>query len=259
MIEFIALAEQCGSQVEPAVMASIVDTESNFNPYAIGVVGGSIKQPTNYVDAVKAVRLLRSQGKNFSVGLAQVNKVNFTTYNLNERNMFDPCTNLRAGSSIFAKCLQRADRKYGNQYSYDGKLRLAMSCYYSGNFKTGFRVDFKGQPPYVTKVYSKIAGYRVNGQQYVQPEAVPVSLPTNGEDLAAYAQKAQNAMGVQNIQASLSARLSTAKAIGVIDQGLASAQKLEAEEKEDDIFNGDVFSTPSSDLFGRVNHSLSSI
>lgn len=256
MIEFIALAEQCGSQVEPAVMASIVATESNFNPYAIGVVDGSIKQPRNYVDAVKAVRLLRSQGKNFSVGLAQVNKVNFATYNLNERNMFDPCTNLRAGSSIFAKCLQRADNKYGSQHSYDGKLRLAMSCYYSGNFKTGFKVDFKGQPPYVTKVYSKIAGYRNNSQQLVQPKVDPTPLPTNGNDLAAYA---QNAMSVPNTQVLLNSRLSAAKAIGAVDQGLAAAQKLEAEQKENDIFNKDVFSAPSSDLFGRVNPSLSSI
>lgn len=249
MIEFIALAEQCGSQVEPAVMASIVATESNFNPYAIGVVDGSIKQPKNYVDAVKAVRLLRSQGRNFSVGLAQVNKVNFATYNLNERNMFDPCTNLRAASSIFAKCLQRANNKYGSQYSYDGKLRLAMSCYYSGNFKTGFRADFKGQPPYVTKVFSKVNGYR-NTRQQALPQSLPLTLPSNSNDLAAYAQNANKVNSVE--KELLTTRLNAAKVIGEVSQGLVDVQVKNSKES---VFTGDVFAAPSTDLFSARNQS----
>lgn len=249
MLDFLAVAQQCAVDVEPAVMSAIVHTESNFNPYAIGVVDGSIKQPTNYVDAVKAVRLLRSQGKNFSVGLSQVNKVNFQTYNMNERNMFDPCTNLRAGSSIFANCLKRADSKYGSKHSYDGKLRLAMSCYYSGNFKTGFRADFKGQPPYVTKVFSKVNGYRNNRQQAL-PQSLPLALPSNSNDLAAYAQNANNANTTQ--KELLITRLSAAKVIGEVNQGLADVQVKNSEEA---VFTGDVFAAPSTDLFSARNQS----
>jgi len=245
VLDFIVLAQQCAPQVEPAVMSAIVDRESGFNPYAIGVVDSAIKQPTNYVDAVKAVRLLRSQGKNFSVGLSQVNKINFATYNMTERNMFDPCTNLRAGSSIFANCLKRADSKYGDN-SYDGKLRLAMSCYYSGNFKTGFKVDFKGQAPYVTKVYSKVIGYRNNRQQAL-PQSMPMQLPTNSSDLAAYAQNAQKVKQVNNVQKELlNTRLNAAKVIGEFNQGLADVQVKNIKES---VFNGDVFSVPTTGLF----------
>lgn len=256
MLDFVVLAQQCAPQVETAVMSAIVDRESGFNPYAIGVVNGSIKQPTNYVDAVKAVRLLRSQGKNFSVGLSQVNKINFSTYNMTERNMFDPCTNLRAGSSIFANCLKRADSKYGSS-SYDGKLRLAMSCYYSGNFKTGFKADFKGQPPYVAKVYSKIAGYRNSIQNTVRPQAIPLPLPNSSNDLAAYAQNAQNVKRVNNVQNNneqkeLVTRLTAAKVIGEANQALADVQVKNVKES---VFNGDVFAAPTTDLFSARNQS----
>lgn len=249
MFDFLAVAQQCAVDVEPAVMSAIVHTESNFNPYAIGVVGGSIKQPTNYVDAVKAVRLLREQGRNFSVGLAQVNKINFKTYNMNERNMFDPCTNLRAGSSIFANCLKRADSQYGSKHSYDGKLRLAMSCYYSGNFKTGFRADFKGQPPYVTKVFSKVNGYR-NTRQQALPQSLPLTLPSNSNDLAAYAQNANKANSVE--KELLTTRLNAAKVIGEVNQGLADVQVKNSKES---VFTGDVFAAPSTDLFSARNQS----
>lgn len=250
MFDFLAVAQQCAVDVEPAVMSAIAQTESDFNPYAIGVVNGSIKQPTNYVDAVKAVRLLREQGKNFSVGLMQVNKINFKTYNMNERNMFDPCTNIRAGSSIFANCLKRADSKYGSKHSYDGKVRLAMSCYYSGNFKTGFRVDFKGQPPYVTKVFSKVNGYR-NARQQAMPQSLPLELPSNSNDLAAYAQNANTTDNVNIAQKELlTTRLNDAKVVGEINQDLENVQVQNSKES---VFTGDVFAAPSTDLFSARN------
>lgn len=246
MFDFLAVAQQCAVDVEPAVMSAIAQTESDFNPYAIGVVNGSIKQPTNYVDAVKAVRLLREQGKNFSVGLMQVNKINFKTYNMNERNMFDPCTNIRAGSSIFANCLKRADSKYGSKHSYDGKVRLAMSCYYSGNFKTGFRVDFKGQPPYVTKVFSKVNGYR-NARQQAMPQSLPLELPSNSNDLAAYAQNANNAQ-----KELLTTRSNAAK---VVDETSQNLEDVQVQDSKESVFTGDVFAAPSTDLFSARNQS----
>src|SRR5690606_3457574 len=42
---------------------------------------------------------------------------------------FDACPNLRAGSRILADCYRRAGEDWGK----------ALSCYYSGNFVTGFR------------------------------------------------------------------------------------------------------------------------
>lgn len=158
-MDFYALVQQCSPHINPKVAAAIVHTESRFNPFAIGVVGGAVKQPTNINTAVQAVRELSKAGANYSVGIAQINQSNFAKYGLNESNMFDPCSNLRVGASIFNDCLNLAAKTYPKT-TYDGKLRLAASCYYSGNFKGGFRQDFAGQPPYVAKFYKHLNLYR---------------------------------------------------------------------------------------------------
>ena len=87
----------CAIAVPPEQMSAIVRTESSAHPFAIGVVGGRLsRQPQSLVEAVTTVKLLRKGNFNYSVGMAQVNQVNFSAYQLHEGNMFDPCTNLQA-------------------------------------------------------------------------------------------------------------------------------------------------------------------
>jgi hypothetical protein len=80
------------------------------------------------------------------MGLMQVNRYNLKSYGLDYRTVFDPCTNVRTGAAILSDCFKRT----GGRGQTD--LQKAFSCYYSGNFRTGFRADFKGQPPYVVKI-----------------------------------------------------------------------------------------------------------
>ena len=118
----------CPVAVEPAHMQAVVATESSGNPFAIGVVGHRLsRQPRNQAEALAVVQELRNQGLNYSVGLAQVNKVNFAAYGLSDSNLFDPCANLTAGSRILQAC-------YAQYAAWD----RAYSCYYSGNPYTGF-------------------------------------------------------------------------------------------------------------------------
>ncbi len=121
----------CTDLAVPAdVMRHVVQVESSFNPYAIGVVGGRLaRQPRSLNEALVTARALESAGRNFSLGLAQVNKHNFVRQGLHtHERAFDPCANLRAGARILAECHQRADGDWGK----------AFSCYYSGNFTTGY-------------------------------------------------------------------------------------------------------------------------
>lgn len=120
-------------------MSAIVRVESNAHPFAIGVVGGYLsRQPATKEEAMKTVKMLREQNRNFSVGLAQVNKTNFSKYSLTDENLFEPCANLLAGSKILKDCYE--DYK---------DWEKAYSCYYSGNAITGFRHG------YVRKVKEK--------------------------------------------------------------------------------------------------------
>ena len=112
------------------VMQHVMRVESGFNPYAIGVVGGRLaRQPRNLPEAVATARMLEQGGFNFSLGLAQVNRYNLARYGLGSyEKAFSACDNVRAGSRILRECYQRA-----------GDWGKALSCYYSGNFVTGFR------------------------------------------------------------------------------------------------------------------------
>lgn len=144
---FNDLAQQCSSGVHPNTLQAVARVESGFNPYAIGVVKGRLqRQPRNLAEAISTAKSLHAQGKNFSMGLMQVNRYNLPAYGLNYETVFDPCKNINAGAKILKSCFDRAGGK-GQE-----ALQKAFSCYYSGNFRFGFKSDFKGQPPYVTKI-----------------------------------------------------------------------------------------------------------
>jgi type IV secretion system protein VirB1 len=51
---------------------------------------------------------------------------------------FDACTNLAAMQSVLSSCFDTA-RKASTSPGSQAALRQALSCYYSGNFTTGFR------------------------------------------------------------------------------------------------------------------------
>jgi len=129
-----------GLAVPPTVMEHVVRVESSFNPYAIGVVGGRLaRQPRNLAEALSTARMLEDRGYNFSLGLAQVNRSNFARQGLDSyEKAFDVCPNLQAGSRILAECYSRSGSDWGK----------AFSCYYSGNFTTGYRHG------YVQKVFA---------------------------------------------------------------------------------------------------------
>lgn len=143
MIPGIELAA-CGPLAIPIdVMTHVVHVESSGNPFAIGVVGGRLlRQPRNLAEAAATVRMLEANGHNYSIGLAQVNRVNFQRFGLDTPEKgFDVCNNVAAGASILSECLQRNDGRWGD----------AFSCYYSGNARTGYAHG------YVQKVFSAMA------------------------------------------------------------------------------------------------------
>lgn len=161
----------CQNLAVPAeVMQHVVNVESSSNPYAIGVVGGQlVRQPQNLDEAIATVQMLESKGYNFSVGLAQVNRANFGKYGLDTyEKAFSMCGNLAAGSRILAGCYASAGGDWGK----------AFSCYYSGNFTTGYRDG------YVQKIYDSMGrGMRLASNSTPVAQAIPLqtqALPQGG-------------------------------------------------------------------------------
>jgi type IV secretion system protein VirB1 len=167
--------------ISPEVMQHVAQVESGANPYAIGVVGGQLaRQPRNMDEALATARMLESKGYNFSVGIAQVNRANLGRYGLDTyRKAFNTCNNLAVGAQILAHCYRRAHADWGK----------AFSCYYSGNFSTGFRDG------YVQKVYASINRRAVKrGAPTTLADHVIPFKTTAGTDLAAQASSRDKAL-----------------------------------------------------------------
>lgn len=148
----------CPNLAVPAeVMQHVVNVESSRNPYAIGVVGGQlVRQPQNLGEAVATAQMLESKGYNYSLGVAQVNRNNLGRYGLDTfEKAFDVCPNLVAGSQILAQCYASAGGDWGK----------AFSCYYSGNFTTGYNDG------YVQKIFESMAR-----QSALATNAIPIPL-----------------------------------------------------------------------------------
>ena len=146
---FMVLAQQCAPDVAPATMAAVVRVESDFNPYAIGVVHGRLqRQPASLAEAVATARALDAAGWNYSTGLAQVNRSNWMRFGLTPGTAFDPCRNLAAGAAIFQGCFERARWIHAQAQE---ALRSGLSCYTSGDFSTGYRTG------YVQRVVAHVA------------------------------------------------------------------------------------------------------
>lgn len=162
MFDFLLWAQQCAPDIHQDTLRRIVRVESGFNPYAIGVVGGHLeRQPRNRDEAVSTAQWLESHGFNYSAGLAQVNKANFARYGLTLETVFDICPNLQAGGAILKDCFVRTLKTQNDEQR---ALRDAFSCYYSGNFTTGY------QQGYVLRIVSSDRANRKRG----------LAIPTKG-------------------------------------------------------------------------------
>ena len=149
---FAALAMACAPLVHASTAHAIVALESGFNPHAIGVVGGVLeREPRSRAEALATASRLQAKGWNFSVGLGQINVGNFARLGLTLETAFEPCANLAAMQAVLAECFDRASGKASRTTSDQAALRRALSCYYSGNFTTGF------DHGYVRRVVSRAA------------------------------------------------------------------------------------------------------
>lgn len=184
----LALAQECAINVHPQTMAAIVRVESSGNPFAIGVVKGRLaRQPRNKDEAIATARALEQGGWNFSMGVGQVNRYNLAKYGLTYETVFEPCSNLKAASAILAECYQRAANSKAHK---DNALGAALSCYYSGNFVTGYRHG------YVQKVVARAQTAATASSAAATPKAMPIpAIPVipNGQSGQSTAQPAAKA------------------------------------------------------------------
>lgn len=166
----LSLFAQCAADVAPATLHTLIGVESSRNPYAIAVVYDKktkeeeklhFSQPTNEEDARNVITALQNVSyRSYSVGLMQVNSTNFKTYGITNENMFNACKNIEAGAGIFKACYAEA-KKNNSTKNEQELLRIASSCYYSGNETRGF-IKEKNGTSYVDRINATVAkNYKV--------------------------------------------------------------------------------------------------
>ena len=141
----------CGQTVEPSTLRAIMRVESGGYAYAINVNGVAVQppQPRSAAEATATAARFIKRGYSVDLGLMQVNSRNLASLGYTIAQMFDPCTNIRAGASILtADYLSAITTRPDPQTA----LRAALSAYNTGSFERGF---FNG---YVAKYYGPNAG-----------------------------------------------------------------------------------------------------
>lgn len=182
---FLALAMRCAPGVHPDTSLDVGRVESGLNPYAIaeiipkserkpGSKGFITHLPEDIKEALSIVRSIEKKNRAYSVGLMQITSANFKRLNVNAEKLFSPCENLSAFETIITDCWLRA-----------GTLKKSLSCYYSGSFETGQKIETSlNNTSYVQRI-----GYPSADKKYVVPGTKDDQLQENNTNVHSYEQK----------------------------------------------------------------------
>jgi len=148
--EFRAVAAACAPDIPLATLRAIARAESAFHPYALsldhprrtareqGFGAGEIflaRQPTDLAEARAWTHWLLERGRSVSIGLVQISTQHAADLGITVDQLFDPCTNLRAGARVLTAEYQRAAAVRGEGQD---ALQQALSKYNSGSSTLGF-------------------------------------------------------------------------------------------------------------------------
>jgi type IV secretion system protein VirB1 len=149
LVEFHRIAATCAPGVPLVTLRAIARAESAFHPYAVslnyprrtarehGLRTGGItlaRQPRTKAEALAWTYYLLKRGRSVSVGLMQINTEHVADLGLSVDQLFDPCTNVRAGARLLAAKYQAAAAIGGEGQQ---ALQQALSEYNSGYPLTG--------------------------------------------------------------------------------------------------------------------------
>jgi len=142
---------QCGPSVDPSLTKAIIRVESGGNPFAIGDNTARRSYfPVSKADAVQLAGYLLSQGHNLDMGLMQINSCHLGKKRLSLDDLFDPCENIKFGTSLLAHHF----RMHSGDPDNSQVFFKALSAYNTGSAWRG--------PEYINRILEAVnAPYRV--------------------------------------------------------------------------------------------------
>ena len=135
LVTLAQLLRDCAPNVDPRTMTAIVRVESAGRTFAMrDNTLDAVYQPVDTVEAVAWTNQLLRRGDNLDLGLSQINSANLPRLGIAVRDIFNPCVNLRAGSTILGEAYSEASSRFGpGQYA----LRRALGAYNTGSLYAG--------------------------------------------------------------------------------------------------------------------------
>ena len=140
--------QHCSPSHYADLMSRIIRVESAGNPFAIGVVRARLaRQPVNLSEAIATAKALIDSNYNFSIGLAQINRIHFSGLGWSNQlaEGFSACNNISAGAVILDRCFTKAhqyDSQRRQNFDPSSVRRMAISCYYSGDLFLGEKLGY---------------------------------------------------------------------------------------------------------------------
>lgn len=146
---FRGLAATCAPEISFVTLRAIARAESAFHPYALslnypsrvarehGLNDGGItlaRQPRTKAEGLAWTHYLLKRGRSVSVGLMQINTQLARELGVTVDQLFDPCTNMKAGARLLAAKYREAARTLGEGQT---ALHRALSEYNSGSAVVG--------------------------------------------------------------------------------------------------------------------------
>ncbi|CAJ6714628.1 lytic transglycosylase, catalytic [Burkholderia pseudomallei] len=138
----------CAPLVHPITMGKIVKVESRGRQYALADAGPKglpwkgVREkmvrsyfPASADEAEQIATRLIAANHIVAIGLSQVSSENLRRFGLNVRQVLDPCTNLRTGSTILTEFYLKARKTIADP---NRAILAAISAYNTGNFTSGF-------------------------------------------------------------------------------------------------------------------------
>jgi type IV secretion system protein VirB1 len=169
------LLKECAPSAHHTVLNALIKTESGGDPFVIHDNNNrsAVHSRTSDEAITKAEDLIR-QGHSVDMGLAQINSRNLSKLGLSVHQVFDPCTNIKAASTIYSWGLKMAVDKYGEGQQ---ATLAALSVYNTGSLSAGFSNG------YVQKVASKLgieahinyASFSTHSKATISPYGAPLS------------------------------------------------------------------------------------
>lgn len=141
--------EGCAPTVAVETVQAIIRVESAGDPLALNANRNGKAVRLRAEDLADAIRLARAEiaaGNTVDIGLMQINSANLPTLGYSVEQVFNPCTNLRAGAAILTASYDSATKTHGEG---QGALRAALSAYNTGDFGRGF------ENGYVARYYAE--------------------------------------------------------------------------------------------------------